>query len=243
MVIYVTGSNGFVGKHLCPRLLNLGYHVEPAFVDYTPQREDVIIHLAAKTDTSLEFNPSLIETNYFFTKYIFSYPSRIIFASSCSAGHLTNPYAYTKRYGEYLSKHHENSVSLRFHNIYGSGARRGIVKFLMERRDGEPIVIRGPLLIRDYIHVYDVCTQIINTINNGQTGVLDVGTGVGVTTIYLVNLFMQITGRGFEIDFAKAWDYEPQKMVASFPSLPHVDLTTGLLKTFYHEDTNYGSIL
>jgi nucleoside-diphosphate-sugar epimerase len=97
-------------------------------------------------------------------KEVLSTPNRTIFASSCSSRHLTNPYAYSKRYGEHLCQIHGNALALRFFNIYGEGAMRGIVKFLCDQPDNSRIIIRGPESVRDYVHVDDVVDYIINCI-------------------------------------------------------------------------------
>lgn len=168
--IFLTGAKGFVGKHLLRRLIEMDYHVETDMRYLHTRKYLAVIHLAAKTDISCDFNPDLIESNIILTNEIFKVNSRIIFGSSCSAAHLTNPYAYTKRYGEYLCSLHNNAIALRFFNIYGVGASRGIVKFLMEQKDGATITVRGPELVRSYIHVDDVVDVIINCITDRPKG-------------------------------------------------------------------------
>ena len=54
--IFLTGANGFVGRHLLPKLLDYnvicgGYNELPSFIP------DYIIHLAAVTTTSDSFIP------------------------------------------------------------------------------------------------------------------------------------------------------------------------------------------
>lgn len=163
--IFVTGSKGFVAGHLIPKLELLGYDVVTDIRYLHTEQYKAVIHLAAKTSISCDFDADLIESNIVFTKEVFKVNSRIIFASSCSAAHLTNPYAYTKRFGEKLCEIHGNAIALRFHNIYGEGASRGIIFFLMKQEDGATIKVRGPEIIRDYIHVFDIVKTIVAQIS------------------------------------------------------------------------------
>lgn len=247
--IFLTGANGFVGKHLLRRLIEMGYHVETDMRYLHTSKYDCVIHLAAKTDISCDFNPGLIESNIVLTKEIFKVNSRIIFGSSCSARHLSNPYAYTKRYGEHLCELHGDALALRFFNIYGPGASRGIVKFLMDTPDKSKITIRGPELLRSYIHVDDVVDYILEIVSqqpkyipigvgrgkkvfklNTPTGVTDVGPAIGHQTMDVVNLFQEISGKTFNISIVEAGENEPKEMVSS-NHLMCMDLETGLKKT------------
>lgn len=68
-----------------------------------------------------------------------------------------------------------------------------------------------------------------------QRGVLDVGTGIGLETIDLVNLYQRLSGKTFDISIAEAGDNEPKSMVSNQPLTNAIDLETGLLKMINNE--------
>ena len=157
--IFLLGATGFIGKYLYRRISDI--HEVVTDMRYFDDRYDVIIYLAGVTHTYNIFDPKLIEANIILADKVFKRPERIIYASSCSAAHFTNPYAMSKQWCEYLGEKHGNAIGLRFFNVYGPENNKGIVKFLMNQPDGSTITIRGPELVRDYIHVDDVIDCII----------------------------------------------------------------------------------
>lgn len=159
--LFLTGAKGFVGSHLLPRLIEEGYQVETDMRYLETNKWDTIVHLAATTHTRTEFDPNIYYNNFLLTHKIFNQNSRILYASSCSARHNTNPYASSKIWAEFLGEKHGDALGLRFHNIYGDGNSKGIVWFLQSQADGSKINIRGPELIRDYVHVSDVVNFIL----------------------------------------------------------------------------------
>lgn len=174
MNILVTGSNGFIGSHLVSKLIELGHTVN----DYG---YDTIIHLAAVTTLSTEFNAKLFDSNIVYANEIMKFKGRIIYASSTSAAELTNPYAYTKRYLEYLGSKHGNAVGLRFFNVYGNGNNKGIIKKAIEcANSGDTIFVHGGEQVRDFIYIDDVVRLIIESLE-WDPGIYDIGTGVGTT--------------------------------------------------------------
>lgn len=244
--IFVTGGTGFLSQHLIPKLQTLGHEVVTDW-RYWDDRYDTIIHLASVTHTKDIFDPKLIEANYVLTNEVFKRPERILYASSCSARHNTNPYAASKLWSEYLGERHGNALGFRFFNLYGPKNNKGIVKFLMEAKDGQRIVIRGPEIIRDYIFIDDVVDEIIQHLpwihtvytNKRQKGfindlknrgVLDVGTGRATETMDLVNLYQKLSGKSFIIDVEDAGPNEPKEMVAEYAVPNFITLEQGLTK-------------
>lgn len=230
MRIFLTGHRGFVGSNLLPRLIDLGHEVHHDMKVFDLYYWDCIIHLAATTTIDTRFNPLIYENNIVFAKKILSTPYQTIYASSCSAQYNTNPYAASKIYNEWLGVKQGRSAGLRFHNLYGSGNTKGIVWYLMNKKDGDKITIRGENTIRDYIHVSDAVDYIIQFLNNRLTGVFDVGSGIGTRTIDLVNLYMKLSGKRFEIETIPADESEPECMISNYPAYC-LSLEQGLLKT------------
>jgi nucleoside-diphosphate-sugar epimerase len=194
--IFLTGSKGFIGSHLLPKLIELGYNVICGGKNELPQKElhyDYIIHLAAITTTSDDFIPELFESNIIYTKQIMDVPTRIIYASSTSASELTNPYAYTKRYIEYLGTT-RNSTGLRFFNVYGPGNNKGIVKKAIEcLKTGENLNLCGGGQIRDFIYIDDVVRVIIDSLESDHK-IVNVGTGTGITVHDAIKQIEQVFG-------------------------------------------------
>ncbi len=246
--IFVTGSKGFVAKNLIPKLEKLGHSVftDQLYMNALGWKFDCIIHLAAVTHIHNIFDPKLIEANFILTNEIFKREERIIYASSCSAAHFTNPYAMSKQWAEYLGKKHGNALGLRFFNVYGPNNNKGIVKFLTEQPDGAKITIRGPELVRDYIHVDDVVKYIIDNLGDKikkvcsgykcisvpirNIGLREVGTGVGCETMELVNVYQRLSGKTFNISVDEAGSNEPPSMVAKTPVENFITLEQGLTK-------------
>lgn len=233
--IFLTGATGLVGRNLRQRLFNEGYDVETNLRYLHTKKWHTVIHLAAVTHTSPNFDPDLIEANYILTKEIFKTPFPIIFASSCSAQYDTNPYAQSKMYAEHLGAIHGNALGLRFHNIYGIGNGKGLIKYLMDAPNKCTLILRGPELIRDYLYVSDAVDQIMSHLQwNYFKGILAIGTGIGTSTLKLTELYMELSGKSFKIDTIPAGAHEPEVMV----SVSHCCKTTlreGLLKTINNQ--------
>lgn len=208
MKLFLTGSTGFIGSHLLLRLQMRGHEVVTD-MRYFEDRYDAIINLAAVTHIRNEFDPQMIESNIILTDKIFKRPERIIQASSCSAAHFTNPYAWTKMWSEYLVKKHGNAVGLRFHNVYGPYNNKGIVWFLMNQPNGSKITIRGPELVRDYIYIDDVVNLIIGYLKDSAVYV-DMKVLQELSNQFTAEQLMSMTfernvvlGDSFKIDAAK----------------------------------------
>lgn len=244
--IFVTGGTGFLSQHLIPKLQTLGHEVVTDW-RYWNDRYETIIHLASVTHTKDIFDPKLIEANFILTNEVFKRPERILYATSCSARHNTNPYASSKLWSEYLGQKHGKSLGLRFFNLYGPQNNKGIVKFLMDAKDGQRIVIRGPELVRDYLFISDAVDEIIanlpSYINKNRrvqklmvsvpmynVGVIDVGSGIPTETMDLVNLYQKLSGKSFIIDVEEAGPNEPKEMVAEYAVPNFITLEEGLTK-------------
>lgn len=230
MKIFMTGNNGFIGSHLYKKLVELNHDVYTDMKYFDTFKWECIIHLAATTTITTDFNPLIYENNIIFAKKILSTPYRTIYASSCSAKYNTNPYAASKIYNEWLGEKHGNAIGLRFHNVYGPNNNKGIIWFLMNQPDGAKITIRGPELVRDYVFVQDIVELIISLIMTSIAGVHDVGTGIGLQTMDVVNLYQRLSGKTFDISVIEAGDNEPKEMISSNPLPNALTLEEGLTK-------------
>ena len=138
MKIIVTGSTGFIGKHLVQRLLPRHEVIEwdrahgkdikdfsPATV---PADVDFVIHLAAIADVrrSLEEPELYWQTNVEYSKNLFNVCHAnnipVVYASSsCVHAWWKSPYGTSKKAMEAVA--HPGQIGLRFTTVFGDGAR------------------------------------------------------------------------------------------------------------------------
>lgn len=230
MKIFLLGHKGFIGSHLLPKLQTLDHEVVTD-MRYWNDRYNVIINLAAVTHIRNEFDPKMYESNVVLVNEVFKRPERIIYASSCSAAYFTNPYAGTKLWAEYLGNKHGNALGLRFHNVYGPNNNKGLIWWLMNQPNGAKINVRGVSLVRDYIYVDDVVDYIVSHLSGLRfITTIDVGTGIGLETMDVVNLYTKLSGKVFDISASEPGTNEPERMVSNNPIPNALTLEEGLLK-------------
>lgn len=213
--IFLTGSRGFIGRHLYEAIKHDYDVICGGRNELPPFGVDYIIHLAAVTTTSDMFLPELYESNIVYAKQIMTIPTRIIYASSTSAAELTNPYAFTKRYIEYLGEQHGNATGLRFFNVYGPNNNKGIIKRAFECiNNGETLELYGGNNVRDFIHISDVVRTIISSLDSKEK-IIEVGTGTGMTIFQALHIIEIIKGSVFDIRVLDGVSTDMQRSVAS----------------------------
>jgi UDP-glucuronate 4-epimerase len=217
MNILVIGYAGFIGHHLCNRLLEIGYDVigiDNLSADLSGKRYyiskvkriyklqpcDLIIHLAAKPGVLLsQLQPELYmdNINYFFEVMQFAKQNNIklIYASSSSADNPQSFYGLTKLVNEQTAKLLYPSVGLRFYSVYGEwgGSDMSYWKFTKNILEEKPIQIWGDYA-RDFTYVSDIVDGIIKSIDL-PAGVYEVGSGNPQTVEYMIELIEYYTGK------------------------------------------------
>lgn len=195
MKILLTGNKGYIGSWLEKRLEEkhevIGVDIKADYdllteTLFAEDKFDAVIHLAGKSGVreSLEDPASYWYNNIEVTRKIFSRfkNTRVIYASSSSAYEPElNPYANSKWVMEQLALDHSNALGMRFHTVYSEEPRKGM--FLDKLINGTLTYTTNHL--RDYIHIEDVCDTIIRCLNNGEKGVMDVGTGHSIRVRFL----------------------------------------------------------
>ena len=174
MKILVTGSNGFIGKHMCLSLTRNGYDVLPFDIDKKDDdlvkyiaEADFIVHLAGinRPLTKEEF----YDGNSNFTKKIIDLLKDskrnipIIMSSSIQAS-LDNDYGKSKKMGEdYLFNSSLPVYVYRLANVFGKWCRpnynSAAATFCYNIAHDLPIEIRD----RNYVVHYNYVDDIVNT--------------------------------------------------------------------------------
>ena len=83
----------------------------------------------------------------------------------------------------YAKKMNKELTILRFSVMYGGydPIARAIPNFIRAAKAGEDLTIRGAKVLRDYVHIDDVARSIICAVNVNGAGVVNIGTGRGVS--------------------------------------------------------------
>jgi nucleoside-diphosphate-sugar epimerase len=230
-MIRITGSSGFIGSHLMTGLLSRGFQCESVPKGQLPiySDGDILIHLAAKTTLSKDFNADLFDSNIIYANRVMKFPGRIIYASSTSAAELTNPYAYTKRYLEHLGEKHGNALGLRFFNVYGNGNNKGIIKRAIEcATSAESLFLSGGDQIRDFIYIDDVVNWICDNLDH-EPGIIDIGRGEGMSIVGACSTVAHVMNKFIHTRTFPASDVDMKVSIAS-PGIAGITLEEGLKK-------------
>ena len=159
--ILVTGSNGFIGKHLC-KALATDHEVVPYDIGKTFVKGpfDGIIHLAAISRVSeAEKDPvACLQANLILTATLLaSEPKWFIFASTFEKP--TNVYGFSKRAAEdYIKLRASKYIIYRLSNVYGPGMAQD--KLLPRLARGDVGKIDDGVLPFEHIPVSVVCEMI-----------------------------------------------------------------------------------
>lgn len=172
---------------------------------------DAIIHLAAyvpKTADDDHLHGAVagnIESTTNLLQYFGGLTSKIIIGSTAevydqskingliSEDNHTSPTSYygaTKLGSEFIAisyahKMNKQLTILRFSIMYGGfdPISRALPNFIRSAKSNEPIVVKGANILRDYVHIYDVVESIKSAIILDGAGVLNIGTGKGVSVL------------------------------------------------------------
>lgn len=264
--ILVTGSEGFIGRHLCQAILNKGYtliqfdkkltlDIFDEALESHIKEVDVIIHLAALTSVEQSFkNPAeTFRVNVLGTARVAElcnkYKKKLIYPSSAAIyHHELSPYAYSKLVAENIvtgmSKSFPTTV-LRLFNVFGAEMNSDSGSVMHNFLTNDDIIVFGDgEQTRDFIHVRDVVEIMLDAVENKkyEDTVFDVGTGEAYSTNYIAGLFSYLRNKDIRYKTPRReikWSTANTQMLKKLHKNP---LTTNIEKdikelvNYYHEN-------
>jgi nucleoside-diphosphate-sugar epimerase len=256
--VLISGSHGFLGKHLVGAYLAKGYKVggierstfydanllTNAFKTYQPE---IIIHAAAygnlheQTDAKKIFMANLAGTfNMLESSRDIPYKAFLNISSSSVTLPYETMYSATKAGAErlcsaYVSELGRPICSLRPYSLYGDGeASDRLLPTLVRAsvQGGKPITL-DPTPVHDWIYVKDFVNAIVACGEHvdkfiGQT--VEVGTGIGTSNVDMLRLVEEVTGKpiAYQVSDKKLRSYDTTEWVASVPIANPTPLREGI---------------
>lgn len=173
MRIVVTGSEGFIGKHLVRALVNAGHEV--IGLDIKSGQDvrtcelpdaDIVYHLAAQTDATCTDAWADADVNVMgMLRLLLHYQTAMVFVSSAMVSYPVTPYAIAKFAGEMYCKIYGASV-VRLCNIHGPGGHSVIDRFAQD----EVLTVYGSgRQSREYAHVDAAVAMMMEEIRERRT--------------------------------------------------------------------------
>ena len=213
----VTGHEGFVGRHLVPRLVQAGYEVhgtenldEFLRSPSASHKWDIVVHLAANIVNVHDrgkigmraFDDIELDLKMF--KWVESNPPAKVFVamSSCALDFPEDPYCIVKTtlesFAQCLHKQSVPVVILRPFSGYG-GDQSLEYPFPAilgrARRREDPLVVWGGNQVRDWVHIEDLTAAIVHGLDHFPRGVpVQIGTGVGTDFFTLAKMMADAVG-------------------------------------------------
>jgi len=205
--ILVTGSGGFIGQNLLPKLKKYnvitydkkdGKDIFDENFEEAVKKSDVVIHLAAQVSVNKSHDKpqeSFI-TNTLGTARVaqlcMKFNKKLIYPSTAAVQHPdSSPYAYSKWLAEEIVKNVPQAVILRLYNVFGEGMNADNGSIMHNFLNSPKIKIYGDgEQTRDYINVADVTDVMVDALKKKWNGKLvEVGTGQAYSTNYVAGLF------------------------------------------------------
>tara|TARA_B100000497_G_C7668737_1_gene403374 strand:+ start:753 stop:1553 length:801 start_codon:yes stop_codon:yes gene_type:complete len=245
--VLVTGSEGFIGKNLCPYLEKRGIEVVPYDIKFGSNLPplngiDAVIHLGANSSTTETDLKKILNQNFIFSGTLYQLCANMdIKFQYSSSGSVygaaetfeeeqfcmpLNPYAYSKyMFDSWLLNEDHPYQGFRYFNVYGPHEEHKgdqaspITKFIKQiQEDGEIKVFRGKAS-RDFVHVEDVCEVHYRMLHHDSSGVFNVGTGKSVS-------FKDIADKMAENSGAKVKQVAmPTKLKGQYQKFTKADIT------------------
>lgn len=195
MKALLTGYEGFVGKALHDKLKDIYDVVFCLEAEDTEQLNDelikgvdIVFHVGAISDTSLQDASQMLFYNYSFSVKLFKlcqkYNKKVIYSSSAACygdgdGKPKNIYGWSKLLAEEFGMSEcDEFVALRYFNVYGPGEchkyEMASVALQAYKKDKFRIFQKKPK--RDFVYINDVVDANLHAVD-APKGVYEVGSG------------------------------------------------------------------
>lgn len=221
--VSITGAAGFLGCHLTSHLKSQDITVVPVsrrklsgmhhIKDYseTPGKQ-VLIHLAEEPDRSKanSLGESYLNSSAHVVKVLSERFQRFIYASSgliygdknenfCKVGMPvvgSDIYSRSKILNERIVLDSGGCV-VRLSNLFGVGmSTNNVLSDIIGQIPGEgPLRVRDDTPIRDFLSVSDAASAMSRLVEENYNGVLNVGSGVGISINNLAKLLLSSAGQ------------------------------------------------
>lgn len=200
---------------------------------------DCVIHLAAEVAVGRSVNNPILyyQTNAVGTLNVLKNikTKRFIHASTGSAGPMNNPYGISKRAAEQIVDQYcrENEIPFtifRFYNVTGSDGFNptnpdGLMWNLMNAQKtgtfnlfGDDYNTEDGSAVRDYTHVNEICSSVIEAIDKSTNQIENLGHGYGTTVKQMVELYKRVNNCDFEVTVCPRRDGDLESSVLDTPS-------------------------
>jgi len=224
---YITGSGGFVGKHLVEHL------TEPIAIPHTQikfttlQPFDRLFFLSAYGNMSFHSDDDkIVQANLLDLVHLAGQARKLEFKSfvymSSSSVKLPQQtmYSRTKKAAEevlmgYVEKHNLPFCIVRPYSITGVGEQPQhlIPTLIRSCMEGEHMTF-VPEPVHDFIDVSDVVSAILSLSSQREKGIFEVGNGIGYTNQQVLELVEKITGKKANITLvSRMRDYDSENWI------------------------------
>ena len=241
MRYYVTGSSGFIGKHVVKYLQDRGHEVIPVKrglydnVTWLPlDKEFMFVHLSAYGNHyNQTFVEEIINANINDLQFVLDLCShrncRKLYNISTSSIQLPKQtlYSVSKHFGELMveSCNDPRFVNVRPYSVYGPGeaAHRFIPTVIRALRSGETIQ-----LDEDAEHDWIFVEDFVEAMFSGYT---QIGTGESKSNLDILKILQEISGKILTYTPAKLRSYDTKDWVCK-KGVPHISIEEGLKLTY-----------
>lgn len=219
----VTGVSGFLGSELCRMLVASGQRVLGVSRQPGPDRvtvadyvdcpaSEVIVHAAEQPDRGIvnrsgrdyaNHAAAVIEALLRRTQHLVYVSSGVVYGDQgeqpfeeTAAVHATDAYAESKLRNEALVLSGNGTV-LRLANLYGQRmAPSNVLSDIRRQVPGNAaLLLRDVSPVRDFLGVGDAAHAVQRTIQRNFRGVLNIGSGVGLSVCAVAELALRVLGQ------------------------------------------------
>lgn len=209
MLTYITGSRGFLGSHLLPRLKGEVIAIPHDQIQSTRLKPfDYFFFLSAygnlvsHQDDDLIYKANVEDLMHVLSQAKgFKFKSFVYVSTSSVMLKTQTTYSRTKKAAEelllaFMEKHDVPVCIIRPFSVTGVGEQKEhLIPTLLEAAKTGKLVNFVPNPTHDWIDVDDVCEGIISLVNHGARGVFQLGTGKETTNQEVLGIVEKVTGK------------------------------------------------